>query len=254
MADSPQPNQVRNAPSHHQEQRRLARNSRGVCKLKRPVARLGGCRALGRARARASFGARLGADEACGRATQRVGNDAWRQKSPQPSGLSLQWGAGVVANARDTYWYHCALRLACSPMQAQRRPDPKPDRLLEHMEEALHLPVCAMPINEFGALVKAGHLKVCHQPPANGLRTCGHSVWRSGAVAHTAGTRRVRSTAASAGRQPQGVSWPDAALTPWASSKPTVCQMRDRLLSCQSHCQSTIEFREFCRSIEFISN
>ena len=40
---------------------------------------LGGCRALGRARAGASFGARLGAGEACGRATQRVGNDAWRR-------------------------------------------------------------------------------------------------------------------------------------------------------------------------------
>ena len=85
---------------------------------------------MGRARAGASFGARLGADKACGRATQRVDNDAWRRKSPRPVGLSLQWGAGVVANARDTFRYHCALRLACTPLQAQRGPDPKPDSLL----------------------------------------------------------------------------------------------------------------------------
>ncbi len=39
---------------------------------------LGACRAWGRARAGESFGAGLGAGEACGQATQRVGNDARR--------------------------------------------------------------------------------------------------------------------------------------------------------------------------------
>ncbi len=52
----------------------------------------GGCRALGRARAEVSCRARLGASEACGGATQRAGNDAWRGKSPRPFGLGLQRG------------------------------------------------------------------------------------------------------------------------------------------------------------------
>ena len=53
---------------------------------------LGACRAWGRARAGESFGAGLGAGEACGPATQRVGNDAWCRKSPRPFGLTLKMG------------------------------------------------------------------------------------------------------------------------------------------------------------------
>ena len=53
---------------------------------------LGACRAWGRARAGESFGAGLGAGEACGPATQRVGNDARRRKSPRPFGLTLKMG------------------------------------------------------------------------------------------------------------------------------------------------------------------
>ncbi len=52
----------------------------------------GACQALGRARAEVSCRARLGASEACGGATQRAGNDAWRGKSPRPFGLGLQRG------------------------------------------------------------------------------------------------------------------------------------------------------------------
>ena len=85
---------------------------------------------MGQARAVVSCGAKLGADEACGSATQRVGNDAWCRKSPRPFGSSLQRDAGVVANARDTFRYRCALRLTCAPLQARRGPDPKPDSLL----------------------------------------------------------------------------------------------------------------------------
>ena len=53
---------------------------------------LGGCQALGRARAVVSCGARLGADKACGSATRGVGTDAWCRKSPRPFGLRLQRG------------------------------------------------------------------------------------------------------------------------------------------------------------------
>ena len=55
-------------------------------------AALGGCRAWGSARAGGSFGASLGAGEACGWTTQRVGNDDWHRKSPRPYGLTLKWG------------------------------------------------------------------------------------------------------------------------------------------------------------------
>ena len=53
---------------------------------------LGACRAWGRARAGESFGAGLDVDEACGQATQRVGNDARRRKTPRPFGLTLKKG------------------------------------------------------------------------------------------------------------------------------------------------------------------
>ena len=56
------------------------------------VLALGACRALGRARAGVSCGASLGAGEACGPATQRVGNDDWHPKSPRPFGLELKMG------------------------------------------------------------------------------------------------------------------------------------------------------------------
>ena len=49
---------------------------------------LGACRAWGRARAGESFGAGLDVGETCGPATQRVGNDARRRKSPRPFGLT----------------------------------------------------------------------------------------------------------------------------------------------------------------------
>ena len=53
---------------------------------------LGGCRALGWARAGVSRGASLGAGEAVWLATQRVGNDEWHRVSPRPFGLSLERG------------------------------------------------------------------------------------------------------------------------------------------------------------------
>ena len=96
----------------------------------RPRSRLGACRTLGRARAWASCGARLGVGEACGGATQRADNDVWRRKALRPFGLGLFRGACVVANARRAARHGCALRLACAPKQAQRRPDPKPGRFL----------------------------------------------------------------------------------------------------------------------------
>ena len=59
---------------------------------RRRGSRLGGCRALGRARAGESFGASLGVGEACGWPTQLADNDEWHRKSPRPSGLILKWG------------------------------------------------------------------------------------------------------------------------------------------------------------------
>ena len=55
---------------------------------------LGGCLALGQSRAVVSCGARLGADEVCGSATQGVGNDAGCRKSSRAFGLRLQRGPG----------------------------------------------------------------------------------------------------------------------------------------------------------------
>lgn len=88
---------------------------------------LGGCRALGRACAGASFGASLGAGEAWGHAPQRAGNDGWRRKSPRPFGLTRKVGSAVVANARHAARHGCAcapsptLSLSCSFLALTRR-------------------------------------------------------------------------------------------------------------------------------------
>ena len=62
-----------------------------LVQLRIRVIALGACRTLGRARAGASCGARLGRTlappEACAVVTQRADNDVWHRKSPRPFGF-----------------------------------------------------------------------------------------------------------------------------------------------------------------------
>ena len=92
--------------------------------------RLAACRALGWARAVASRGARLGV----GDAVWRVHTRSRQQRMALRIATALRVGSARGRKRCCKYspgvQPGCVLRLACTPLQAQREPNPKPDRLL----------------------------------------------------------------------------------------------------------------------------